>query len=389
MSENGASLHDGGNYNGPQLNSNDPANSSWKEENLTGATSSVCHTGQEKIHSTQVDMPPCQADVEAEKIIGTMWPSESLEVNISELGVGVRRIHNGGRALLSREHNQNISRSRVNGAHTKLSGTADCKHRDYGEPKREQKVWSISGFIRSKTLEQIPSIQRGIIAATCSCLDRTNKVGAPTQITVCIPVCSSPSNCAMGSTSSPSMVDCSQQKPTNHRPLLHRLPSKLVRESTLGRYFSPGASPPNQEGARKEGQNDSQTVHKPPPLLTANSSNNLRQARSTIQFRLAKMSFYLILLWFISWSPIATLAMLNSVLRCHQASALAIFTACTMTKLGPTFDVLIYGISHPKIKSRFRQIVMRSLMLWDKKRNCPSDAKGETIVYSQCIRVSQ
>lgn len=75
------------------------------------------------------------------------------------------------------------------------------------------------------------------------------------------------------------------------------------------------------------------------------------------QFRLAKMSFYLILLWFVSWTPIATLAMVNSVRDCHHASVIAVFLAHTMTKLGPTFDVFIYGISHPKIKSKFRVIV--------------------------------
>lgn len=80
-------------------------------------------------------------------------------------------------------------------------------------------------------------------------------------------------------------------------------------------------------------------------------------SRSVLQFRLAKMSFYLILLWFVSWTPIATLAMLNSVIECYQASATTVLMANLMTKLGPAFDVFIYGLSHPKIKSRFRQII--------------------------------
>lgn len=92
------------------------------------------------------------------------------------------------------------------------------------------------------------------------------------------------------------------------------------------------------------------------------SSSHL--SRTSLQIRLAKTSFYLILLWFISWTPIATLAMINSVFKCHQrTSALAVFTANTMTKLGPAFDVFIYGISHPKIKSKFKQIIKWLLII--------------------------
>lgn len=77
------------------------------------------------------------------------------------------------------------------------------------------------------------------------------------------------------------------------------------------------------------------------------------------------MSFYLILLWLVSWTPIASLAMINSVLDCHQTSATAVFLASTMTKLGPAFDVFIYGISHPKIKSKFKKIVKWMLLISD------------------------
>lgn len=85
--------------------------------------------------------------------------------------------------------------------------------------------------------------------------------------------------------------------------------------------------------------------------------------RNALQFRLAKMSFYLILLWLVSWSPIAWLAMLNSLSKCRRASATAVFLASTMTKLGPAFDVFIYGLSHPKLKSKFRLIIKRLFML--------------------------
>lgn len=94
-------------------------------------------------------------------------------------------------------------------------------------------------------------------------------------------------------------------------------------------------------------------------MATNNNNNNYNpnMCRTTVQIRLAKMSFYLILLWLISWTPIASLAMINSIIRCHQTSAFSVFLANTMTKLGPTFDVFIYGISHPKIKTKFRQII--------------------------------
>lgn len=92
---------------------------------------------------------------------------------------------------------------------------------------------------------------------------------------------------------------------------------------------------------------------------------NSQLTRTVLQFRLAKMSFYLILLWLVSWTPIASLAMMNSVMRCRRASATAVFLASTMTKLGPALDVFIYGIAHPKIKSRFKQIIGRLILLDD------------------------
>lgn len=93
--------------------------------------------------------------------------------------------------------------------------------------------------------------------------------------------------------------------------------------------------------------------------LPTNQASNSQMMRTMLQFRLARMSFYLILLWLISWTPIAFLVMINSVFTCYQASAIGVFTANTMTKLGPAFDVFIYGVSHPRIKSKFRKIIKR------------------------------
>ena len=101
---------------------------------------------------------------------------------------------------------------------------------------------------------------------------------------------------------------------------------------------------------------------------------NLRVARANMQYRLATMSLYLILLWLISWTPIAALAMVNFVFRCHRVSSTGVFIANTMTKLGPTFDVFIYGISHPNIKSKFKKIIMRLFMLGTRG----AVAKGES-----------
>ena len=85
--------------------------------------------------------------------------------------------------------------------------------------------------------------------------------------------------------------------------------------------------------------------------------------RTNVQLRLAKMSFYLILIWLVSWTPLALLAMMNSFTSQRRASATAVFIANTMTKLGPAFDVLIYGISHPKIKKEFVRIIRRLLFV--------------------------
>lgn len=93
--------------------------------------------------------------------------------------------------------------------------------------------------------------------------------------------------------------------------------------------------------------------------LQINQAANSQITRTMLQFRLARMSFYLILLWLISWTPIAFLVMINSVFTCYQASATGVFMANTMTKLGPAFDVFIYGVSHPKIKSKFKEIIKR------------------------------
>lgn len=94
-------------------------------------------------------------------------------------------------------------------------------------------------------------------------------------------------------------------------------------------------------------------------------SNAQRQmtARAALQYRLARMSLYLILLWLVSWTPIASLAMLNSIF-CSSMSATAVFFASTMTKLGPAFDVFIYGVSHPKIKSSFKRLI-RSVLKFE------------------------
>lgn len=110
-------------------------------------------------------------------------------------------------------------------------------------------------------------------------------------------------------------------------------------------------------------QRPRQQQEPPPPAGGITNCNTQAEksnkARNALQLRLAKMSFYLILLWLVSWSPIAWLAMLNSIEKCRRASASAVFLAHTMTKLGPAFDVFIYGLSHPKLKSKFRLIMKR------------------------------
>lgn len=89
------------------------------------------------------------------------------------------------------------------------------------------------------------------------------------------------------------------------------------------------------------------------------SNSTTSQQRTLLQFRLWFSLFYLIVLWFLAWTPIAVLVFLNSVLECHRANAIFVFVANTMTKLGPAFDVFVYGISHPKIKSKFKTIIKR------------------------------
>lgn len=97
--------------------------------------------------------------------------------------------------------------------------------------------------------------------------------------------------------------------------------------------------------------------------LTTNQASNSQIMRTMLQFRLARMSFYLILLWLVSWTPMAFLVVINSAFTCHQASATGVFMANTMTKLGPALDVFIYGVSHPKIKSKFKKIIKRLFTL--------------------------
>lgn len=104
-------------------------------------------------------------------------------------------------------------------------------------------------------------------------------------------------------------------------------------------------------------------------ILPQQATKAAQLTRTGLQVRLAKMSFYLILLWVVSWTPIASLAMINSVMECAQASATSVFLASTMTKLGPALDVFIYGIAHPKIKSRFKQIMRKLLFLGNKAQH--------------------
>lgn len=105
------------------------------------------------------------------------------------------------------------------------------------------------------------------------------------------------------------------------------------------------------------------------PTLTSRqgpNASNLQKtlSRTEMQLRLAKMSFYLILLWIISWAPIGVLSLSNSLdSKCKRYSNIEIFWASTMPKLGPTFDVFIYGVSHPKIKVRFIRILKTLLFV--------------------------
>lgn len=121
--------------------------------------------------------------------------------------------------------------------------------------------------------------------------------------------------------------------------IIARTPSGIIKQSFSGLHIS-----------RFKGQ----------PKAT---QPNQLKSRSNLQLRLAKTSLYLILLWLVSWTPLGLLALINSIANCRRASPLAVFLASTMTKLGPTFDVFIYGISHPKIKSRFKQIIKRLLLM--------------------------
>lgn len=137
-------------------------------------------------------------------------------------------------------------------------------------------------------------------------------------------------------------------------------------------------------------------LFRPQTVGRSDSSNvqsnrcNSHLIRTMLQFRLARMSFYLILLWLVSWTPIASLAMINSVMSCHRASATAVFMASTMTKLGPTFDVFIYGVSHPRIKSKFKQIIKclftfgaRATVQTDLDLECPRPVNRQCSIKSR------
>ena len=145
----------------------------------------------------------------------------------------------------------------------------------------------------------------------------------------------------------------------------HRL-NRAGRRSDAG-VGSGASAGANETGSRTPIASTSPFLVTAAPTATTAchiGASGSQHSRTGIQFRLAKMSFYLILLWLVSWTPIASLAVINSVVKCHhRANALAVFTANTMTKLGPTFDVFIYGISHPKIKSKFKQIIKWLLVI--------------------------
>lgn len=167
--------------------------------------------------------------------------------------------------------------------------------------------------------------------------------------------------------------EVAQTQPSIASSYAHRLvsrqacrPSELHRSQTF--HFLPARDIARHVGVRDDGVASSPARffnHLLPMRRTSNNVHLVNHAarpnshliRNMLQFRLARMSFYLIVLWLVSWTPIASLAMINSVINCHRASATAVFMASTMTKLGPTFDVFIYGVSHPKIKSKFKQII--------------------------------
>lgn len=140
-----------------------------------------------------------------------------------------------------------------------------------------------------------------------------------------------------------SLVSINKKLHSNDRDsesdIIARTPSSIIKQSFSGLHIS-----------RFKGQ-------------TKVTQPNQLKSRSNLQLRLAKTSLYLILLWLVSWTPLGLLALINSIADCRRASPLAVFLASTMTKLGPTFDVFIYGISHPKIKCRFKQIIKRLLLM--------------------------
>lgn len=145
-------------------------------------------------------------------------------------------------------------------------------------------------------------------------------------------------------------------------PRQPRLP-EILRSKTLDNFPTTGYGASQSARLTRMARNSQARSAFFPEDASSSSSKrnsarlNSHSIRTMLQFRLAKMSFYLILLWLVSWTPIASLAMINSVVSCHHASATAVFMASTMTKLGPTFDVFIYGISHPRLRSKFRQII--------------------------------
>lgn len=169
-----------------------------------------------------------------------------------------------------------------------------------------------------------------------------------------------------GATSAAESPSCSLSKTRQPQKQPNKHPSNSIIKQSFSAALLKVSRKARKDCAANEGldfQNSDANQHHSSIIRQANAAIHQPYSRTDLQMRLAMMSFYLILLWLISWAPLGFLTLINSLnTDCEKFSSLAIFLASTMTKVGPTFDVFIYGISHPKIKVRYRQI-MKRLML--------------------------
>jgi r-opsin len=85
--------------------------------------------------------------------------------------------------------------------------------------------------------------------------------------------------------------------------------------------------------------------------LRANSDNQ----KTSAEFRLAKVAFTTVILWFMAWTPYLTLAFVGVFTDRSQITPMSTIWGSVFAKASACYNPIVYGISHPKYRAALHE----------------------------------